>query len=378
MKTVYIHIGTPKTGSTNLQTFFKLNKTLLKQKGVYYPAEGSYYYNNAHHILARAFNGDYYHWMDPQREPKYSQEWCTTQIREHINQTACQKILLSAEGFWYVSAKELRGIFDNMPLVCKIIVYLRRQDHRLVSVYNQRVKQCRKERYHDHFENFIKIEIENKNSSFYHYPRITKLAKAFGKENIIVRPFEKQQWYYQSLIEDFLNILGLSLSQDFEKAKYKNESLPYELISLMELLNQQSHLERGEQLKFSGRLRHLPLEMELQDYDPLSPQLRREIMDCFQADNEGVAREFLNRADGRLFYEPLPDQEADWERYPGLSQETVADTAINIWQREQEKNQKLLEKVEQLKQELQNVKERHDKLDMENRLLINMMEGYSA
>ncbi len=373
MKTVYIHIGTPKTGSTHLQTFFKLNKTLLKQKGVYYPAEGSYYHNNAHHILARAFNGNYYHWMDPEREYKYTQDWCTTQIRQHINETASQKILLSAEGFWYVSAKELRGIFDNMPLVCKIIVYLRRQDHRLVSVYNQRVKQCRKERYHDHFENFIKIEIENKNSSFYHYPRITKLAKAFGKENIIVRAFEKQQWYYQSLIEDFLNILGLPLTQDFEKAEYRNESLPYELISLMELLNQQSHLERGQQLKFNGRLRHLPLEMELQNYDPLSPQLRREIMDCFQADNEGVAREFLNRADGRLFYEPLPNRDAPWEPYSGLPIEKVAKATVKIWQLEEQKRQNVLKQIDTLTQEIQIGKVVNQTLALENETLIDML-----
>lgn len=373
MKTVYIHIGTPKTGSTNLQTFFKINKTLLKQKGIYYPSEGSYYHNNGHHILARAFNGNYYHWMDPQREPKYSQEWCTTQIRQHINETACHNILLSAEEFWYVSAKELRAIFDNMPLVCKIIVYLRRQDNRLVSVYNQRVKQCRKDRYHENFDNFIQIEIENKNSSFYHYPRITKLAKAFGKENIIVRPFEKQQWSHQNLIEDFLNILGLPLTQDFEKAEYKNESLPYELISLMELLNQQSHLERGQQLKFSGRLRDLPLEMELQNYDPLSPQLRREIVDCFQADNEAVAREYLGREDGQLFYEPLPDRDAPWEPYSGLSIEKVAKATVKIWQLEEKKRQNLLRQIDTLTQDIQSEKTVNQTLELENQTLIDML-----
>ncbi|KHD08079.1 hypothetical protein PN36_16180 [Candidatus Thiomargarita nelsonii] len=372
MKTVYIHIGTPKTGTTSLQTFFKINKTLLKQQGVYYPAEGSYYHNDGHHTLARAFYGENYHWVDP-NDFKYTKEWCTTQIRQHINEAECNKILLSAERFWFVSAKELRAILDQMPLVCKIIVYLRRQDKRLVSIYNQRVKQCRKDRTHENFDNFIKIEIENKNSSFYHYPRITKLAKAFGKENIIVRAFEKQQWYHQSLIEDFLKILGLSLKPDFETTERQNESPPYELINLMKLLNRQSHLEIEQQLRLNWRLRNLPLEMELQDYDPLSPQLRRKIMDCFQADNEAVAREYLGRRDGQLFYEPLPNMAAPWKPYSGLSIEKVAKATVKIWQLEEEKRQKLLKQVDKLTQDIKIEKTINKQLELENKTLINML-----
>ncbi|HHY1340405.1 TPA: hypothetical protein ACV09T_001846, partial [Campylobacter jejuni] len=33
----YIHIGTPKTGTTSIQKFLTLNREILKQNGYYYP-----------------------------------------------------------------------------------------------------------------------------------------------------------------------------------------------------------------------------------------------------------------------------------------------------------------------------------------------------
>ena len=40
MSTVYIHVGTPKTGTSAIQVFFTKNRKLLKEKGVCYPNLG--------------------------------------------------------------------------------------------------------------------------------------------------------------------------------------------------------------------------------------------------------------------------------------------------------------------------------------------------
>ena len=39
MKKLYLHIGTAKTGSSALQSFFYLNADTLEKKGIYYPLE---------------------------------------------------------------------------------------------------------------------------------------------------------------------------------------------------------------------------------------------------------------------------------------------------------------------------------------------------
>jgi hypothetical protein len=388
MKTLYIHIGTHKTGSSTLQLFFYQNRERLKQLVFFYPTEGSYYKplgmkankRGGQRFLVFAMTGLYPDWFklnDKCQLPK--KEECIKEIREHIiPYQDYADILISTEHFFKkVKPEDILAIFEGMNFHLKIIIYLRRQDHFLESLYNQETKNARD---YDSFEQFVDQEIQDKHSYGYFYPKLLEFASVFGQENIIVRPFETEQFYHQNLIEDFLHILRLRLDDTFLLPRYQNESLPTEFIQLMVLLQQQFEGNIKQRMVLNNLLQNpnFPLEIDRKKYRLFSPKWRRETLQHFKEDNARIAREFLNRADGRLFYEPLPDQEADWERYPGLSQETVADTAIKIWTMEQEKNKPLLEKVEQLKQELQNVKERHDKLDMENRLLINMMEGYSA
>ena len=55
----------------------------------------------------------------------------------------------------------------------------------------------------------------------------------------------------------------------------------------------------------------------------LSPQQRREIIAKYEESNTKVAREYLGREDGRLFYAPLPDPDEPWEPYEGLTVEKV-------------------------------------------------------
>ncbi|RKZ51023.1 MAG: hypothetical protein DRR16_17890 [Candidatus Parabeggiatoa sp. nov. 3] len=384
MKTLYIHIGTHKTGSSTLQLFFYQNRERLKQLGFFYPTEGTYYKplgrkaseKGGQCFLAFSISGVYPHWLNECQWPK--KEECIKEIRKDIiPYQDYADILISTEHFFRkVKPKEILEIFEGMNFQLKIIIYLRRQDHFLESLYNQDTKNAR---YQDSFEQFVNQEIQDKQSYCYFYPKLLEFASIFGQENIIVRPFETEQFYHHNLIEDFLNILGLNLDETFSLPESRrNESLPTELIQLMVLLQQQFEADIRQRAVLNSLLRDktFSLEIDRKKYSLFSPKWRRETLQHFEDNNARIAREFLNRADGRLFYEPLPDQDAGWEPYPGLSQETVAATAIKIWQMEQEKNQQLLEKVEHLKQELQNVKNRHEKLDIENRLLINLMDAY--
>lgn len=58
MATLYLHIGTPKTGTTAIQNFLPLNKSLLNEQGFCYPDFGYRYYGvnryrNGHFLVHR-------------------------------------------------------------------------------------------------------------------------------------------------------------------------------------------------------------------------------------------------------------------------------------------------------------------------------------
>jgi hypothetical protein len=110
-----------------------------------------------------------------------------------------------------------------------IICYLRRQDNVLQSLYNQSVKGGG---YYKDIGDFV----------FPHpldyFELLGRWAAVFGKENIVVRPYEKQQFKDNDLISDFLSIVGLELTVDFARlAKNANPRLPLEALEYMRLLN---------------------------------------------------------------------------------------------------------------------------------------------
>jgi len=330
MKTLYIHVGTRKTGTTTLQNFFANNKQSLEQKGIYYPMEGSYYdpFGAGQHLLAFALLGHRPYWLS--QKLKYTKKGCIEEIQKHLNATNCNNILLSSEHFFKNDPVEIKSVFENLPLAVKIIVYLRRQDKYLESSYNQLIKMVLENR---HFENFVKEEIENENSkSPHYYAKLTKFAEVFGKENIIVRPFEKQQFYHQDLIEDFLHLLGLSCEKGFLIPKAINESIPYELVNLMAFFNKTSNLEQRQQVMFNRLLMQLYPKIKKQHYEAFSPKLRREVIDHFKTENTRIANEFLDRKEGQLFYEPLPDLHGPWKPCPDVSLQQVTELTINVWQ----------------------------------------------
>ena len=63
MKSLYLHIGNFKTGSTSLQSFFYLNRRLLKKNNIETIIEKNYFKNTFHknffpvsHMILKRFN----------------------------------------------------------------------------------------------------------------------------------------------------------------------------------------------------------------------------------------------------------------------------------------------------------------------------------
>ena len=77
MSTVYIHVGTPKTGTSAIQVFFTKNRKLLKEKGVCYPDLGFDFpgiksNRNAHCLNAYIYDENHKRLRDREREDRKS------------------------------------------------------------------------------------------------------------------------------------------------------------------------------------------------------------------------------------------------------------------------------------------------------------------
>ena len=114
-------------------------------------------------------------------------------LKDELDQISHQNIIFSSE---HCSSRliieddvtRLYHLLSNFGHNIKVIIYLRRQDHFLISEYSTAIKYGKT---HD-------LDIPNQKiiRTRYSYDKILELwANVFGRENISVRIFEKESFY---------------------------------------------------------------------------------------------------------------------------------------------------------------------------------------
>lgn len=345
MKTLYLHIGTHKTASSTLQLFFARNKSRLARAGFYYPAEGSYYLDseNSQSLLSHSLRG-----ARPAYVPNhvsFTRQGCTEDIRRDIRNSPCENVLISSEHFSHSSTHEeveaIRSAFSQMISRTKVIVYLRRQDQRIESGYNQQVKTgLTFAGFREHAEGIL----ADLNTTLRYDVLLGRFAEVFGEENIIVRPFEKRQLHPQGIVFDFLEILGIKPDSGFLIPEARNKSLPAEMIEVMRLFG--THFPSIEhRMMFNRFVMSAPLGIDARPYTLFTDELRNRVLTAFEASNQLVAKKYLGRESGELFREPA---KTELPLYGGLSAERLAQIAARIWAVQEGRNAHLRQELRRL------------------------------
>ncbi len=327
-KTIYLHIGAHKTGTSAIQEFLSINREVLRQKGYLYPGQKSACYDLSNELLTKTFSEIINDTDSPVK--KYLKE---------IQQSECNNVMLSSEGFIKLSEKDVVTFQKILPeeYSVKIIVYVRRQDDKLESDYNQLVKGP-KTRYQKKFADNITEMLET-----YVYDYFTALlpwSHAFGKENIIVRCYEKEQ-LPEGIFHDFLGVVGLKLDDSYRIPQDKvNISMNWDLIEIIRLCN----IQFKDDLRFHNflvnSLTEINREHKKENQRLLSPQQRRDIIEKYEESNAKVAREYFGRTDGRLFFAPLPALDEPWKPYEGLTVEKIVPVFTQMMFNLERKHQK--------------------------------------
>ena len=307
-KELYLHIGMPKTATTVLQHFFALNRDILKNFCITYPLSGS---RHAHHRLGWSINihnGSAQWWFDNDLLD-YQEEWKVV-----LAQLNSEKNLLSTEELWgFDEAKiyHVKGITSQFHT--RIVIYIRRQDALVDSWYNELVKIGIFRKPPEDCDEIISLE------------PIKQWAKFFGEENIIVRPYEKQQFHNGTIFSDFLHhVLDIELTSEFVLPKSgANSSLHRIALEYKRMVNfiPLSSFERGEILQPLQKVSAMLEQKSFLNYPVFSPQQRLRIYHEYKKTYAAIAHKYLKPKKDKLFYDAPPDPSKEWQPYNSLTQE---------------------------------------------------------
>lgn len=340
----FLHIGTVKTGTTSIQRFLQDNKNELKKHKFYYPQSILYKKENPQHIFLHHIANKIYEKNSPNNFSKYlDSERIIKSLKQEIEKNKDKTFIFSSEciSFFLDIEEKIKALklflnylgFDDI----KIILYLRNQADLMVSLSSEDLK-----------GGLIKTSYEIKPQEHEHIYTFdydilcSRYSDIFGKENFIPRIFQKDDFFKEDLIKDFLHILGIK-DYDFIFPKNKNESLNllgFEFLSIFNKYNNNMDdipSSCSDVLFFYDKnLKFMPPKQSYEAY-----------LKYFEESNEKVRKEFFPHKD-RLF--PKKDLSTYQENYElkHINKEYIDKIAEFSWKMLQESKNNL----EYLKQSL--------------------------
>lgn len=186
-KKIIIHCGIHKTGSSYLQRMLRDNAAVLEQRGIFYPI-------NPHPDVQRTGNHS-------SIAIKYERGMGAD---EHFGRnvslkSGCETLLISGEEFApHLPREDFMGELVKAAGKAQLqfIFYLRRHDHLRESLHAQGVKK------------FLLGAIAAKSFRFDFFETLLPFVEAVGKQNIVVRPYNKFLWAESDLGADFCEAIG--------------------------------------------------------------------------------------------------------------------------------------------------------------------------
>jgi hypothetical protein len=227
-RTIYLHIGTEKTGTTSIQRFLFNNKKILHEIGYHFIQSAGHINNRClpSYGMDDKKHDDFFliRQIDTINKKKTFREKTKSELEDEINSLpdSIHSIIISSEHFHSRTntIEEIQRVKDLIyPFYdsIKIICYLREQSALCSSSYSTDIKAGRD-------SSFVKYsESCNTENVFYNYEKMLyNWSILFGIDNVCVRTFDKDKLINKNIIHDFssqLNINKLNaLNTEHEKS----------------------------------------------------------------------------------------------------------------------------------------------------------------
>ena len=185
--------------------------------------------------------------------------------------------------------------------------------------------------------------------------QLLDIAQYVGKENIIVRPYEWKQFEGGSIYSDFFKAAGIELTDRFESEEMiQNVGLKGNYIEIKRVMNE--ILERNLMDDFISRpvlnaSIYQEKALQYSQYSMFTYEEQIEYISKFEEGNQKVAREFLNRENGKLFYEPVKKLPV-WEMNPDTMYYDILVGMTEMFCAQEKKMRKVREELSDAREEL--------------------------
>lgn len=224
-KTIILHIGRHKSGTSAIQDFLFENVSVLAERGIHYPETGRFQTPLAHHTLAHAC-------IAARPEHKKLAQF---KRRLRAETASFNKVILSSEGFQNVTnlnfVRRLIGDMDtplapSNALNVRILAYVREYLSYATSSYAQSVQNTDLAvSFATYVNDLFKVDLQ----AFCARWRTMS-------DDVTFRPFHRTQLWQGDVVDDFCNTLGLG---DLPKSKSatSNPSISGNLLVFKLILN---------------------------------------------------------------------------------------------------------------------------------------------
>ena len=272
MRQLWIHIGTPKTGSTALQRYSWQRNKYLNSKGVSFLVRRTRASYNDMGIALRGHNVE--------DAAKIGEE-----IKARIAGSDADKLVISSEMLTGGDPGILRdAIAMEETFDTKIIAYFRRQDRYFEGNYKQKMKTGKVA---PGFDNYLAKFGTNAGQ----YGRIIKIwENAFPEAEFVFRRFEPARFPKGDVIRDFLGLLGLDIDAD-DKLPSEETANPTPDIDMLDLMQ---IVVRMPELDARRVFRTMPVaDLPRFKGRAMSNAQARNLLFQFEAENEALRQRFF-------------------------------------------------------------------------------------
>ncbi len=272
-----LHIGAHKTGSTAIQTFLLQKKQELLAKGWFFCERPGRPTNWGHMIRVQRESGGATFPLGPVILGKMLE----------LMDSNLPNVIFSAEDLFFLDDANVKIFANEMQkrfTEINVIAYLRRQDEMAISHWTQGGRTVQSALVFGGLEGPLK----NINRFMLHYldyaSRVEAWRDALPDAKLSVRIYDRSQLPNRDVIEDFVNISGLDVTND-GKGREVNSSIGSTTVRFVYLLR-----EAGLQQRFIDKMMRARMIPITEDKILPSQSEVRAFMDRFVESNARLAR----------------------------------------------------------------------------------------